>query len=746
MNLDHNTSFRRRLYWVVVSYLRHDSLWVYMGLYVIIIALNWCVPFLTDGSNRKDAVVPEADLVWTSDHELLHEHRDQEWDAARLLKEITAGNLPNDVEGFEVGYTLVRSGLVTRQHVAALAQYRNLRGLRFETIPPDLDIFGSIADVRQLEFLEIEVASIDSDAIEALASLPRLIHLRLNDCKLPQSLRGLERAPRLQTLIIDRDRFRPRGEPNRHAVQAVHIEIPVLPQVRRLAIDGNALATQDGMQVRWPEERDIGTLRQYPNLRQLFVYDNGSLGIPVDEIQRSLPEVFVFSCLVPDGRGFITFLLTFPMALLLYILWLQLHAQTASTQSPLVPRFWLPHQLAFAAVILVAGIQQILYLLWWEVDVLAAIALTTLPFGCWVVVRYLYRIFDSPARRRKRTIGFSVRHGLQVLGVIGVYYVIFYFARRMFDSTAYEMFLSGAFPAASVGATAASLVSIAYLIGGMPLQFRRLYESTSRLPPIEFSQSAWQQWGIESSEPATPQTKSSSTFADLYPGCVAHNDSRRAALVRQANLISGFKFLYMGIFLVALMSLQFVLALFGMGAVNDVPRLASRSWPMMWFATSMMSLMIVTQWEQRRRLMPLELMRPVTRSMMFRDFAQAIVGDSFPLYLLQFAVIIVYAATSGGLTVSLSATILLVATWCLVPCFGLVVVTFRHSWQVFLFIAVNIPLFVAAQYVLLNTQAARDPNGLAWLLELVTVIVACGWVIILTKLAKSRWRNLEWDA
>ncbi|WP_425397738.1 leucine-rich repeat domain-containing protein [Aeoliella sp.] len=96
----------------------------------------------------------------------------------------------------------------------------------------EADFLASLADLRDLEALQIIQGDLTDEELEAICSLPKLYKLSLSECNLPQHLgQQLERLPQLQELELS----------SCHLVDEAIQGIGNLKQLRRLSVRSNRL-------------------------------------------------------------------------------------------------------------------------------------------------------------------------------------------------------------------------------------------------------------------------------------------------------------------------------------------------------------------------------------------------------------------------------------------------------------------------------------------------------------------------
>ncbi len=742
-------SMWNQLYWVAISYLRRDTLWVYMGVYVLLFVMAWSGSVIFFHDRGRVAAIPEAPIAWTYDFRLLPEASPgQALDYSPLLKDILEGRLPSDVEGLEFSDSL--SGKFTKEHFRALQQYPNLRGLKFSTTMNDSQFLSDLEAVKQLEFLEINDATLHAAEIRAIASLPRLIYLRLTDCVYPDSLNELEHAPQLHTLIIDDTGYE---RSQRNAPIESRFSIPVLPHVERLAVQGTSSVTHKGPRRTWPNREDIDDLQRLPQLRQLFIFNDDYLALPVDDIQKSLPEVLVFPCLITQWRGAFA-LSMFMHMILLAILWQQLHAQTVTTIGPVVPRYWLPHQIVFVAIVLLTSLQQVLQLMSIEFDPLASAAFCSIYYFGWGIVTYCRTRFTAAFFRLPNwTIGpnFNLANLMMSVAILGAFAAALYIGRIYVDGIDIDIFLAGYYPVVSILLLVAGIAGLVFIVLRMPLNHLAFYKESNRLPPIEYTASEWSAWKAQVWQSKEQRNKADRSFSYLTPGCVSHDEWRRAMLVRNANETSGLKLLLYAVYIFVFMGTWIFIQNFvmdGIFAMRNTDILSHFFWNMLWLMSVNSALMLYTQWDQRRRVIGLELMRPVTRTSAFRDISRAIISDSFLIYVLQTIIIIAYGIFSANsIRLSFSAVALLLVTWCLIPTTIMILITITKNWIAFLYNIFAGVCIVAAELALLASQRkTQDTDPSVLLLELFLAVIAAGVLYLFICVARYRWDNLEFEA
>ncbi|MFN0197905.1 MAG: hypothetical protein ACKVT0_14260 [Planctomycetaceae bacterium] len=445
-----------------------------------------------------------------------------------------------------------------------------------------------------------------------------------------------------------------------------------------------------------------------------------------------------------SGRSYsdLSLLPIFAQLGLVALLWLQFRAQAVTTICSVVPRFWLPHQLVFLAIAFAVSSLQACCLTWMNVDSLAAMAISGVLFIPWAVLQVLHMQIAAAYSRKQYGIA-NIIVGLTGMGMV----VAFLWGPILLSDRTMDLFLSGAFPRLSLFILSASIISLAIIVGRMPYHHRTYSELTNRLPPIDFSPAQWNEWNMQNM-PAAKEHKIDRRFSKVTPGCVVHDDRKRAALTRKANPLTGMNFLASAL---AMCSSIWVMnyALFALIIRKyDFLSITESNTPMLCM-TSLMPLGILFMiWDQRRRTMVVELMRPVTRATLFRDLFKAIGADTLIFCLVQSLNIIGYAVYSGqALHFSIPAVTLRLASWCLIPTSILILLSYPKNRHALVFGVVILAMFIGVETVLMDTQfhsvlEDRYKPQFEFVAAIATTLVLIAFFFT----AKSRWSRLEWDA
>ncbi|MEX0727498.1 MAG: hypothetical protein WD065_14575 [Planctomycetaceae bacterium] len=419
-------------------------------------------------------------------------------------------------------------------------------------------------------------------------------------------------------------------------------------------------------------------------------------------------------------------------------LWLQFRAQTVTTVGTVAPRFWLPHQIVLAAMIFFMWGIQSLTMFAMRADLLAAAAVYGLLFIPWATMQLTHDrvLAGDPAADKFRATAVLVPMACALL---------FFAGPILLSDQFIDRFFAGAYPQLAWMLFGAGVVSVAMIVRGMPLRHRVLNESSNQGHSCEVSWGQWIEWSQRNQQQhsAKLQEKINRVFSTVSPGCARHGDRQRAAHLRKANDMTGKNLLFFCMMLAvmtwvvqALMSLALngdMSWLFGGAA-----RTAILSMPLM-----APSLMLLQQWDLRRRTFVIELMRPVARRELFRDLVEAIAADTAIIAAVHTMNILVYAAiTRQSMQWSVPVVVLMLAGYCLIATTTLTLLTYPQNRRGVVVVS-SIVVLLVVEIVSIDALFSSNVGSPAIELFAVAAVVL---LFAFAFTARKRWRNLEWDA
>ncbi|MEX1232164.1 MAG: hypothetical protein WEB58_18105 [Planctomycetaceae bacterium] len=617
-----------------------------------------------------------------------------------------------------------------------------LRGVRFNGVMNVSHVVAQFATLPQLEFVEIVGAKLSAADVALLASIPNLQYLRLESCQWENSLRELEQTPRLRRLIIVTASERTAQIVTADVDPTQHFRVPHLPQLEVLAVDGLAVALVDGENRRWPTDADLASIGALPKLRRLYVRDDAHSAKPMREIERALPHVLVLPIYTPGGN--LLFMSLFFHGIVIMLLATQINAQSVTTLSPVVPRFWPSHQIVFIGLALALALHQTLQLWVANVAFMTAMGMSLSYYTVWAITAFATsRRPIVAAQTTRETIIEWLLKSVSLLMIIG-FAILVMTKETLFQLNEMQIFLIGKNPQASLLLLGAGLAGLIALATMLPSRFRMHYENYDTLPPMTFTYRSQVEWAQMVQEKRKRKLWGAGRFADLTPGCVFNNAWKRSQLLRDGNKMTMWRWLGHG-----LLSLWIVIPVWILPAFlrNDASSGLSVEmiWLFVWFIAVFPTIGLMTQWEERRRAMGLELLRPVPRLQIRQDILWAVLRDSAVLCGFQVSAIVAYCYLNPQTAyVSVPLLLVLVVSWCLLPVYVMILITTSRDENLFdtrLFIVISI---VVCHGILIFSQSPNK-GEVSPITEWIVATFAFLFLFAYIQRAYQRWKNLEWD-
>ncbi|MEX0727496.1 MAG: hypothetical protein WD065_14565, partial [Planctomycetaceae bacterium] len=350
-----------------------------------------------------------------------------------------------------------------------------LRGVRFDKVAKVSHVVAQLRTLSDLTFVEFDGAKLSSADVAALAAIPNLQYLRLESCQWENSLRELEQAARLRRLIIVTTAEQTARIVSADVNATQHFHVPHLSQLEVLAVDGLAVALVDGENRRWPTDADLASIGALPKLRRLYVRDDAHSAKPMREIEHALPQVFVLPVYTAGGN--LLFMSLFFHGIVIMLLATQINAQSVTTISPVVPRFWPPHQIVFVGLALALALHQTLQLWVANVAFMTAMGLSLLPYGLWAITVFATSCRpNTTAQTTRETIIEWLLKSVSLLMIIG-FAILVMTKETLFQLNEMQIFLIGKNPQASLLLLGAGLAGLIALATMLPSRFRMHYEN-----------------------------------------------------------------------------------------------------------------------------------------------------------------------------------------------------------------------------------------------------------------------------
>ena len=155
------------------------------------------------------------------------------------------------------------------------------------------------------------------------------------------------------------------------------------------------------------------------------------------------------------------------------------------------------------------------------------------------------------------------------------------------------------------------------------------------------------------------------------------------------------------------------------------------------------SLMLLQQWDLRRRTFVIELMRPVARRDLWRNLCESIAMDTGIIAGVHTLNIIVYAAITGqSMQLSIPVVVLILAGYGLILTTALTLLTYAQNRRGLIVISSSIVMLLVVEIV--SIDALFSSNVWSPAIELFA-LAAVVLLFAIAFTARKRWRNLEWD-
>ncbi|MEX1232165.1 MAG: hypothetical protein WEB58_18110 [Planctomycetaceae bacterium] len=330
--------------------------------------------------------------------------------------------------------------------------------------------------------------------------------------------------------------------------------------------------------------------------------------------------------------------------------------------------------------------------------------------------------------------------------VLMAYGILFFAVAMSLSDQFIDRFFAGAYPQLAWVLFGAGVVSVALIVRGMPMRHRVLNESSNPLRSCEVSWGQWIEWSQRNQQhqhSTKLQEKIHRLFANVTPGCARHGNRQRAMHLKKANDMTGRNLL---IFCVMLsVGIWFVQALMSLALNGDLSRLFDGHHESILLMPLMApSLILLQQWDLRRRTFVIELMRPVARRELFRNLFEAIAGDTAIIAAVHTMHIIVYAAITGqSMQWSVPVVILMLAGYGLIATTALTLLTYSQNRRGTIVVISSIVVLLVVEIVSIDALFSSKVGSPAIELFAVAAVVL---LFAFAFTARKRWRNLEWDA
>lgn len=750
----------RRLAYVALNYLARPMVWAVGGVYIVVLGCALFSAQQAATSQRPAGLQPAFPEIvsWGPLVDLNSMQPLSDFDFHHLRDVVAVLHQPTGFKSNAGDAEAVPSVLPTHVFSAAhLSRLRDSADLRSLTLKSPTTLtdqeMRAVGDLSQLHSLSLAGCSLTSEIWRQFARLPKLRYLDLSGCTFRGDYPELESLSHLETLVLGTPKD---GGFVEHET-ALFPQLFRLPALRTLVVSDYTAAsaglapkisgTHRPASIVNPLVANIGDLKGIAALRQLFVYEQ-SINFPgYDMPQRELGHVKIRPAFIDADRQQVFLVLVFLNSNLLLFLALQLYSQFSHAGARLIPNYAMPHLLPVVVIYLLGLAAHCLPLVAKGVPFPSALGAN---FGFWIIF-CTFGLIGAPLNadpRKLRWIALPVI--VAATGWVPLSLILLRFNRSSVD-----WYLRGREP----------LWTGFFIVAGMAIasielwRTRRLYsaylERGISSPPLSLDPIAMAEWQqqVYWRRSRTIGSAGNRLLRKILARTNQHGWRQRCELWIAGNSSNGSLVLVLmsGVVLMGWLGSQI-----DSRWVSDFPMIRNPFLLVMSvFFPDLPVIAMASLWRNRRRMFPVESLRPVSRAEFSRQIATAIAWDLSPLAAVYLAVLCWYvvaadpARWSWGWTAA--ALLVFIARW--IAVFGLILwgIVIRHDWLLVLISASAgyTLLFVNLGFAFLQGPVlgvGHLPPDLPHLGGLPLIGIALVYVTLTSSvaaLAYSRWRQIE---
>lgn len=745
----------RRLACVALNYLTRPMVWAVGGVYIVMLGFTLFSAQRTASSQQTVGLQPAFPEIvsWGQVVDLNSMQPLSDFDFYRVRDVVAVLHQPTGLKPVADEVDNVPAHEFTAAHLRRLRGLPHLRSLTLKSSSALTDQeMRAVGDLSQLDSLSLARCSLTPEIWRQLARLPKLRYLNLSGCSLWGDYPELESLSHLETLIL--------GTPNEGGF--IEYEASLFPQLSRLPklktlVVSDYTATSANLEPNIPGRPqsspinplvdNIKDLQKIATLRQLFVYEQSSSFPGYEKPQRELRHVKIRPAFIDANRQNVFLVLVFLNSNLLLLLALQLHSQFSHAGARLLPNYTMPHLVPVVAIWLTGITAHCLPLLASGVPFMSALG-ANLAF--WIIFCML-SVFGAPFNadpRRFRWIALP-------LIVVAVGWFPLSLLVLQFNRSSVDWYLRGQDPVLT-GLFIASGVAIASVALWRTLRLYSTYlERGISSPPLSLDPVAMAEWQQQVYWRGSRTTGNAGNrlLRRILSRSGQNGWRRRCDLWIAGNISNGtlVPVLMSGVVLMGWLGSQIDGRwVDGFPAIRNPFLLV-----MSVFFPDLPVIALASVWRNRRRMFPVESLRPMSRAEFSRQIATAIAWDLSPLAAVYLAVLCWYVIAADPLRWSwgwtAAALLVFIARW--IAVFGLMLwgIVIRHDWLLVLVSAVAgyTLLFVNLGFAFLQGPVlgvGHLPPDLPRLGALPLIGIALIYAMLtssMAALAYNRWRRIE---
>lgn len=750
----------RRIGYVALNYLTRPMVWAIGGVYIVVLSLTLFSAHRDSTSQRTvglqsayPEIVPWGPVVSLNAMQPLSDFEfHQLRDVIAMLHQPTGFKLP----GGEVH--VVPSEFPSHEfsaaHLGRLRGLPHLRSLTLKSPSPLTDQeMQAVGDLSQLHSLSLAGCRLTPEIWRQLARLPKLRYLDLSGCSFQGDYPGLESLSQLETLVLRTPMDG--GFVERDA--SLFPQLSLLPNLRTLVVGDYTHASAE-LAPKGPETPrrtsiinpmvdNIDDLQRIATLRQLFVDEQSGTFPGYEKPQRALKHVKIRPAFIDATRQHAFLVLVFLNSNLLLLLALQLYSQFSHAGAQLIPNYRVPHLIPVVAIWLLGIMAHCLPLLAKGVPFWSALGAN---LGFWIIF-CTFGVIGAPLSADPRRFRwFALPLIAMAVGWVPLSLILLRFNRSSID-----WYLRGQEPLCT-GFLIVWGVTIASIELWRTLRLYSAYLERGIIsPPLSLDPVAMAEWQQQVYWQRARATAASGNrlLRKVLSRTNQHGLRRRSELWVAGNINNGNLVL---VLMSVVVLMGWLASLIDGRWVEDFPAIRNPFVLVMSvFFPDLPVIALASLWRNRRRMFPIESLRPVSRAEFSRQIATAIAWDLTPLAAVYLAVLCWYVAAADPLRWSwgwtIAALLVFIARW--IAAFGLLLwgIVIRHDWQVILLAATTgyTLLFVNLGFAFLQGSVlgvGHLPPDLPQLGGLPLIGIALFYATLtssMAALAYRRWRQIE---